>query len=403
MKAADVFVKRLDTEAGTVDRPLRVLSIAHTAVSREIGRARYRPLAVRPDLDVHLLAPRQWQEYGRTIAADPVDEPGLHLHILPIVLPKAGPMLWYLHFYPGLGRLLRQIQPDVIHLWEEPWSVIALQATLLKGNIPLVMEVEQNVLKRLPPPFETMRRYVLSRTDHVIYRHEEAAAVVRARGYNGPVTELGYGVNQSIFCPADRSPAAVPGGNGLRLGYVGRLLEAKGLDDALDAMARTRFPISLAIMGEGDYETPLRRRIAALGLESRVSFTSWLPPAEVAKFIRGLDALILLSRTGKWKEQFGRVIIEAQSCGVPVIGSDSGAIPHVVGPGGWIVPERDPESLAECLDLIAADPKELSRRGLAGQKNVESRFTFDVIAGTLAKAWREAAAARRSTPPGGRV
>ena len=122
---------------------LRVLSIAHCAVSRQMGRLRYHPLAMRPDLDVHLLAPRRWHEYGRTIDADPPDDTGISVHILPILLPRMGPMNWYLHFYPGLRRLIREIQPDVIHLWEEPWSFVALQASLLKGDAALVMEVSR--------------------------------------------------------------------------------------------------------------------------------------------------------------------------------------------------------------------------------------------------------------------
>jgi glycosyltransferase involved in cell wall biosynthesis len=376
---------------------LRVLSIAHCAVTRQMGRLRYHPLATRSDLDVHLLAPRCWHEYGRTIDADPPDDLGLHVHILPILLPRAGRMNWYLHFYPGLRRLVRQIRPDVIHLWEEPWSVVALQASLLKGDAALVMEVDQNVIKRLPPPFEAIRRHVLRRTDHIITRHAQATDVVRAKGYEGPVIEVGYGVDREVFYPARETDWADPKGGRLRLGYVGRLLEMKGLDDALDAMARARSPVSLAIMGEGPYSGQLRKRVGELGLESRVTFQPWGPPAEVARFIRRLDALILLSRTGKSREQFGRVILEAQSCGVPVIGSDSGAIPDVVGPGGWIVPECNPVALAHCLDAIASKPPDdLRRCGLAGQKNVVSRFTFDIVAQTLAQSWSEAAASRRA-------
>jgi glycosyltransferase involved in cell wall biosynthesis len=380
---------------------LRVLSIAHTAVSRQMGRVRYLPLAKQGNLDVHLLGPTRWHEYGRTIDADPPDDVGIHVHLLPIMLPSAGPALWYLHFYPGLRRLLREIRPQVIHLWEEPWSVVALQASLLKGDAALVMEVEQNINKRLPPPFESIRRHVLRRTDYVISRHKDAAEVVRAKGYNGPLSEVGYGVNQDVFFPSDPpgsgdSRYAGGGKASLRLGYVGRLTELKGLDDVLDAMAQTRSPVSLAIIGEGEHESELHQRVENLGLQQRVSFQGWASPKEVAKFIHTLDALVLPSRSGTWREQFGRVILEAQSCGVPVIGSDSGAIPHVVGRGGWIVPERNPVALAQCLDAVAANPEEVKRRGVAGLENVESRFTFDIIAQRLADTWREAAAIRHA-------
>ncbi len=73
--------------------------------------------------------------------------------------------------------------------------------------------------------------------------------------------------------------------------------------------------------------------------------------------MNAFDCLAVPSRTtAQWKEQFGRVIIEAQACGTPVIGSDSGAIPDVIGAGGIIVPERNPTALAEAIMRLAGDP-----------------------------------------------
>jgi glycosyltransferase involved in cell wall biosynthesis len=94
------------------------------------------------------------------------------------------------------------------------------------------------------------------------------------------------------------------------------------------------------------------------------------------------------------REQFGRVIIEAQACGVPVIGSSSGAIPDVVGEGGWIVPERDPQALRNLLNLIAADAALVRAKGLAARKNVQTRFTYEAVATALHTACRAAADAR---------
>lgn len=372
--------------------PLRVLSIAHTAVSRAAGRLRYHPLAGRQDLDVHLVVPARWHEFGRTIEADPPNDRGVCVHVLPIWFPQAGPMSWYLHVYPALRRIMRQVKPHVVHLWEEPWSLVALQACLLKGDAALVLEVDQNILKRLPPPFEAIRNYVLRRTDHVLARSPHAASVVWAKNYRGPVSYIGYGVDQTTFHPPGRRPALDTAEPRLQLGYVGRLIVDKGLDDALDAIARARFPVDLAIMGEGPYEAALRERVRRLGLQGHVTFQRWGAPADVARFIQRLDALILLTRTTRSTlEQFGRVIVEAQSCGVPVIGSSSGAIPSVIGDGGWVVPERDPQALAQLLDAIAPDAQARRLRGLAGCKNVAARFTYDAIAQDLANAWIAAA------------
>lgn len=378
-------------------RRLRILSIAHSAVSRDAGRLRYYPLAGREDVDVHLVVPAVWHQFGRTIVADPSDDPGMSIHVMPIRLPRAGPMSWYLHFYPGLRSIIRKVDPDVIHLWEEPWSVVAMQARLLKGRAAMVLEVDQNILKRLPPPFELMRRHVLANTDHILSRSSDATAVVRARGYCGPVTPIGYGVDLATFRP-DVTPALPPAVRpDFRIGYVGRLVVEKGLDDALDAMARAATPITLALMGEGPHEAHLKRRVADLGLTGRVSFRGWGKPSDVASFLRSLDAMILLTRTtSAVREQFGRVITEAQACGVPVIGSAGGAIPDVVGDGGWIVPESDPHALADLIDALAQDPTGMHARAAAARANVMSRFTYQAVADHLVAACRAAAATKSS-------
>jgi glycosyltransferase involved in cell wall biosynthesis len=387
-------------------RPLRVLSIAHTATSRAIGRLRYHPFAGRDEVEVHLVAPARWQEFGRSMVADPPDDPGVTVHILPIRLPSLGRVKWYLHHYRGLDRVIAHVKPDVIHLWEEPWSAVALQACRLRRKLApqaaLVLEVDQNILKQLPPPFQQIRRHVLSETDHLLSRTTDATIVARASGYSGPATLIGYGVDQVAFRPQDREAARAEFGlSGFTVGYVGRIVEEKGLDDALDALALlpdSAEPVSLAILGEGPHAPALRRRVAELGLTERVHWFGWDSPARVGTFINALDALLLLTRTtGDVKEQFGRVIIEAQACGVPVIGSSCGAIPQIVGEGGWVVPEHDPVALSALLDLLSSEPERCAAPAAAGLRQITERFTYAQVANTLLHAWDESHAARRTS------
>lgn len=377
--------------------PLRILSIAHTAVSRAAGRLRYQPLASDPTLDVHLVVPSRWYQFGRWYAADPDSDPGVTLHALPIRFPKAGPATWYLHHYPGLKPLATGLKPQVIHLWEEPWSVVALQAASVARQLgaALVMEVDQNILKRLPLPFEMIRRHVLRHTDLILSRSNEATEVVRASGYAGPASTIGYGVDQTVFFPGDRPNAPTP----LRLGYVGRLVEEKGVDDIIAGLAATTADVRLSILGEGRHQSALQAHVARAGLGDRVIFRPWTDPAGVGAFIREQDALVLPTRrTERVKEQFGRVIIEAQACGVPVIGAASGAIPHVVGPGGWIVPERDPGALAALFGQLSGDRLELEAKGAAAIANVAARFTYAAVANDLVDGWRQAADRRACRP-----
>ncbi len=84
-----------------------------------------------------------------------------------------------------------------------------------------------------------------------------------------------------------------------------------------------------------------------------------------------LDVLVLPSRTTPtWKEQFGRVIVEALWCGVPVVGSDSGEIPWLIGltGGGLVFPEGDSEALAGRLSELREAPALRERLALAGPR-----------------------------------
>lgn len=382
--------------------PLRVVSISHSAVRHGAARKRYELLAPDPSLDLTLVVPKVWHEYGQAELAEPSCT-ALKVHVEPARLTRGGPAKWYLHHYPGLSRLLAALQPDVIHLWEEPWSLVALQAARLRDRVApaaaLVLETDQNIARRLPAGFERIRRYTLARTDLLIARGDEGLAVSRSSGFDGPAEFVMYGINTDVFFPRARPAARPPGAaRPLRLGYVGRLVPEKGLDDVLQAMHRSPAPVELLMLGSGPERAGLLARAAAMGLAGRVRVLEPCSPDGVAEFMSTLDALVLMSRTTRtWKEQFGRVIMEAQACGVPVIGSSSGSIPSVVGLGGWIVPEGDAPALAALITDLAAAPDRVAAVAAVCHGEVLRRFGFDVISADLRRAWVRAAAARRET------
>ncbi len=381
-------------------RPLRVVSISHSAVRCGAARKRYEVLAPDSSLDLTLVVPKVWHEYGQAEHAEP-SRTALKVRVEPVRLTRGGPAKWYLHHYPRLRSLLADLQPDVIHLWEEPWSVAALQAARLRDQVApaaaFVLETDQNIARRLPAGFERIRRYTLARTDLLIARGDEALAVSRSCGFDGPSEAVMYGINTEVFFPRAR-PLAPDAARPFRLGYVGRLVPEKGLDDVLLALHRSPAPVELLMLGDGPERAGLLARAAALGLAGRVHMMEPRGPDGVAEFMSGLDALVLMSRTTRtWKEQFGRVIMEAHACGTPVIGSSSGSIPAVVGQGGWIVPEGDAPALAALLTELAAAPDKVAAVATVCRGEVLRRFGFDVISDALRRAWVRAAAARGET------
>jgi glycosyltransferase involved in cell wall biosynthesis len=246
-----------------------------------------------------------------------------------------------------------------------------------------VVETEQNILRRLPPPFARLQSYVLGHADAVLARSAGAADVARRKGFTGPVRVVGNAVDPDLFRPSDRAEARrrLGLGGGFLVGYVGRLAAGKGLLDLVDALARCPDDVGLVLAGSGPDEDEVRRRAHAAGLAGRVTFLPRRPREELTTVMNALDALALVSRsTPTWKEQFGRVIVEAHACAVPVIGSDSGAIPEVVGEGGLIVPEGDPAAVAAAIGRLRDDPGLAGRLGAAGRRRVEERWTWERVA-----------------------
>lgn len=380
-------------------RKLKVVSLTHGGIQNSTGRQRYSKLFDHPDIDLTLVVPDKWYDYKRTVNPDPA-LPGTKVLIEKIRFNHFPKVEWYLHYYPKLRSILEKIQPDVIHLWEEPWAIVSIQAALLRNtyfrNAAIVLETDQNIIRKLPVPFQQIRKYMLNQTDLLIGRCDEALDVSRHWGYKGSTSIVEYGVERINFLPHNRQQAAEKYNvKHFTVGYVGRIVSYKGLDDVLDAMVKCNHQIYLNIMGSGPDQNKLTARIRSLGLNDQVKLFDSQPAHEVAQFMKSIDVLVLMSRTTKtWKEQFGRVIMEAHACGTPVIGSDSGSIPSVIGPGGWVIKEGDSTALANLFDRLYENPNEMRAAGESGLHQADTRFNFDVISNALLQSYQKAARQR---------
>jgi glycosyltransferase involved in cell wall biosynthesis len=380
---------------GPAGGELRVLLISHTCQSRAEGRPKAEWLGRTPGIRLRVLTPARWFHYGRWRDAD-ADEPGASfgLQAERVRWAWCGPAQYYLHWYPRLRQVLAEFRPDVIDLWEEPWGLVSVHACALRNRLlpgcRVVSETEQNLDKRLPFPFERFRAYTLRNADYVVGRSHEAVAVVRSKGYGGPAEVVPNAVDADLFRPMDRRDCRRRlGVDGFVVGYVGRLVEEKGLADLLDALRLVPEAVNLLLVGSGPMELELRGRAAAAGLAARVRFEAQRPLEQLPAVMNAIDLLALPSRTTpRWKEQFGRVIIEAHACGTPVIGSDSGAIPEVLGAGGRVVPERDPAALARAIAELAGKADAARAMGAQGRRQVEQWYTWQKVAGRMASIYR---------------
>jgi glycosyltransferase involved in cell wall biosynthesis len=134
---------------------------------------------------------------------------------------------------------------------------------------------------------------------------------------------------------------------------------------------------------------------------SRVRVVDTLEHDQMARGYAQIDVLVLPSRTTpSWKEQFGRVIIEALSCGVPLVGSDSGEIPWLIEltGGGMTFPEGDCEALAERLGTLRADAALRRNLAAAGREAVERLFSVPAATDPFEQMLLQASQSRQPRP-----
>jgi glycosyltransferase involved in cell wall biosynthesis len=348
-------------------------------------------LAALPGVELTVAVPTSWREPGAV--EQRLERRYTHGYRL-VELPIWFNGRHHIHFYPASDRLVATIHPDVFHIDEESFNLataLAMRAGLRYGARCCFYNWA-NIDRRYPPPFSWLERYNFRHAAHAIAGAHEAAEILRCHGYAGPITVLPqFGVDPEIFSPADErrktkdeGRSTTPSSSVLRpssfvVGYLGRLVPQKGLLDLIAALPLLPEHVHVRLIGDGVQKSQLLARAAALGVRARVDLVEWT--SDVPGELRRLDALALPSRTtSNWKEQFGRVLPEAMSCGVPVIGSSSGEIPNVIGNAGLIFPESDIPALAAAIRRLAEDEALRVELGRRGRARVLERFTQAALA-----------------------
>ncbi|MFN8440838.1 MAG: glycosyltransferase [Caldilineaceae bacterium] len=341
-------------------------------------------LIAAQDVELTVFTPPEWGDRRGTTKLEQAHTQGYTLRALPVRINKN----FHLHHYPTLYRELTKIRPDVLHMDEEPYNLatwLALRAAR-KLRIPALFFTWQNIHRRYPWPFCLFEQQNYRTAAHAIAGNQEAAQVLRQKGYQGPISVLPqFGVDPEFFTP--RSPSNA---SHITIGYAGGLLAEKGLDTLLQACAGLKGDWRLEIVGKGDQLAALETLARDLQISERLTFRSRIASQAMPAFYQGLDLFVLPSRTlPNWKEQFGRVLIEAMACEVVVIGSNSGEIPNVIGEAGMVFPEGDVAQLRSQLQHLLDYPDERQRLAKLGRQRVLVHYSMAQIAQQTVDIYRE--------------
>jgi glycosyltransferase involved in cell wall biosynthesis len=373
---------------------MKLLVLGHAFMLAYIQKKCVAMKQLDPGLQLRLVVPTKMQDrfHFRAYEVHSALSPD---EVVPLKARLAG---WQAHmtYVHGLGRLaglLRDFQPDVIHIDEEPQALLSVETIFLQRlfapKASVTLFTWDNILRERKFPMgmakSKLRRYSLNRTTAVVCGNRRSAELLRTEGYfRGAIENL----PQSGLDVAEHEP-----GNELKLraelglegsivvGHVGRLVPEKGLALLFDALRRLqKHRWKLLLVGGGSLETEIRERWM-VEFPGRIVLVPAVTYEEVPRYLRCVDIFTLASySTPTWKEQFGLSLAQAMLLGIASIGSTSGAIPEVLGPGGILFEEGRSDALAIALETLLGSATRRRELGALGREFALRNYTSESVA-----------------------
>jgi glycosyltransferase involved in cell wall biosynthesis len=364
---------------------MKVLMVSKACVAGAYQRKLEAIAALGVELTV--VVPPRWEDERGSLMLERKHTSGYRL----VESPLRFNGHFHLHYYPQLRRWLQSTRPDIVHVDEEPGDFVAfhtIRNAVHAGARPLFFSW-QNLMRVYPPPFRWFAQYAFNRCSHALAGNADAERVLRAKGYRGIIRLIPqFGVDPEIFKPVVRPEAER--NRPFTLAYAGRMTAVKGVDILLRAAAGIKRDWRLRLIGNGPERDNLRRLAHELDISDKACFEPQLASSEMPRVYGEVDLYVLPSRSApNWTEQFGRVLIEAMACGVPVIGAATGEIPNTIGDAGLTFAENDAAGLQAQIERVMTDEtlrRDLQERGL---RRVLQNFTQASIAHQTVEVYRE--------------
>lgn len=386
---------------------MKILVASHTYIV-DLNCEKLRSLAqLESDIEVTVVVPKRWRPGGvqkDIVEPEPRDEGSFRIVPVSNFSQNNQGMLC---FGADLITLLREFRPDIIQVEQGSKSLAYIETITLNRILGLgaknVFFTWWNLPYDLKFPVSLLEAYNLKHTAGLVVGNQDGADILRDRGYTGPVAVMPQlGVDETLFRPAPQPQLRAQLGiqdNEFVVGFVGRFVREKGLMTLCQALAGlTDRSWKWLMLGRGPLKEKLAAAATKAGICDRIIWVESVAHDQVPDYINAMDTLVLPSETDLtefktltsvgWKEQFGHVLIEAMACAVPVIGSDSGEIPHVIQDAGLVFPEKNVEELRDCLLQLMNDAEFATQIGQRGYQRAMVHYTNRALAKQLLDFYR---------------
>jgi L-malate glycosyltransferase len=377
---------------------MKILIASHSYIV-DLNCEKLRALAkIKPGIEVTVVVPKTWKPGGiqnKSITTQYRDEG--NFKIVPISNFSQNHQ-GLLTFGTDLISLFRKFRPQIIQVEQGSRGLAYTEMIVLNQLLGLkaknIFFTWWNLPYQLKFPINLLEQYNLNHSHGIICGNQDGAEIFREKGYQKPIKVMPQlGVDEQLFTPQPQPELAQKLGiksDDFLVGFVGRFVPEKGLFTLLQALLKiSNKSWKLLLLGRGELQAELIKFTQENHISERVIIIESVPHNEVANYINLMNTLVLPSETTYkfktltavgWKEQFGHVLIEAMACKVPVIGSDSGEIPHVIGDAGLVFPEGNIPELANCLGQLIENPHLAESMGKNGYEKAMNQYTNQALA-----------------------
>ncbi|HEU4422930.1 MAG TPA: glycosyltransferase family 4 protein [Pilimelia sp.] len=297
----------------------------------------------------------------------------------------------------ALSRPVAAFRPDVVHAHfvNVPVAIAVLVARDLGAPVTATAHAADFLLET---DVGALRRRI-ARLSHLFVISAATARQLADKGV--PMPAIPHGVVRAAFdgvvAPRRRAGTGPAGGGATRLVTVARLIDKKGVDTAIDAVARlveAGLEVRYDVYGDGPLQPELEHRAETRGVGAAVTFHGAVPHEVAMGALAAADIAVLPCRPGADGDLDGIPVflMEAAGRGVPVITTAISGIPELVAAdGGWLVPPDDPAAVATAARQALDDPAEAARRAGVLAARVVAEFAPGLQAERLIRQWGQLA------------
>jgi glycosyltransferase involved in cell wall biosynthesis len=331
--------------------------------------------------EVHLLVPKAFRELPTLTVAQMRNDV---IRVTPVGLYglRRNPFFFYNPF--RIAYIFRTFKPQILDVHEEPYSLAAASILLARFisavKCKMIFRSSQNELKSYPFPFSFIQWMMFRNSTEAYVPSEQARRVLQQKKFKGRVSVVGNGV----LAPT-APPTAHRTSTRLEVVCVGRLIERKGVQDLVEAIAGSQLAINVTIVGSGPMENQLRSLVEGRqNVAGCVEFKGAVTIQDAAEIMSRADVICVPSRElNGWSEQFSRALVEgmANYC-VPLV-STSGALPEIAG--GITQPFRwgDIGELTHRLEALV-ESQDLEDLKFLSHEHAVNNYSWQATSGRIA-------------------